>query len=29
MVVSGERAGEVMGGTRGLMGGPGLPAEER
>jgi hypothetical protein len=28
-VVGGERAGEVMGGTRGLTGGPGLPAEER
>jgi hypothetical protein len=28
-VVGGERAGEVMGGTRGLTGGPRLPAEER
>jgi hypothetical protein len=28
-VVGGKRAGEVMGGTRGLTGGPGLPAEER
>jgi hypothetical protein len=28
MVVGGERAGEVMGGTRGLTGGPGLPEEE-
>jgi hypothetical protein len=28
-VVGGERAGEVMGGTMGLTGGPGLPAEER
>jgi hypothetical protein len=28
-VVGGERAGEVMVGTRGLTGGPGLPAEER
>jgi hypothetical protein len=28
-VVSGECAGEVMGGTRGLTSGPGLPAEER
>jgi hypothetical protein len=28
-VVGGERAGEVMGGTRGLTSGPRLPAEER
>jgi hypothetical protein len=28
-VVGGERAGEVMGGTRGLTGGPRLPAEEQ
>jgi hypothetical protein len=28
-VVDGERAGEVMGGARGLTGGPGLSAEER
>jgi hypothetical protein len=28
-VVGGERAVEVMGGTRGLTGEPGLPAEER
>jgi hypothetical protein len=28
-VVGGERAGEDMGGTRGLTSGPGLPAEER
>jgi hypothetical protein len=28
-VVGGERAGEDMGGTRGLTSGLGLPAEER
>jgi hypothetical protein len=28
-VVGGERAGEDMGGTRGLTSWPGLPAEER
>jgi hypothetical protein len=28
-VVGSERAGEDMGGTRGLTSGPGLPAEER
>jgi hypothetical protein len=29
VVVSDERAGEDMGGTRGLTSGPGLPAKER
>jgi hypothetical protein len=28
-VVGGERAGEDMGGTRGLTSGPGLPVKER